>query len=194
MVSESKVGCSLQHSTLVESRRRQWELCYSCDYTKVLTFPWERDQRDSGLCTSHPSFKTLRVAWGLLLFFCALTLQFGFKNAEETFHAVSSEVPSFLDSSTHSNPWLWVSLLCVVSCSASAPEALLWPSSTVLVHSHEWQHEHLLLLSHLPELCLLQARFLAAPPSPTAPACPSPPAFLSPVRGDAQEGLWGAQP
>lgn len=133
----------------------------------------------------------------MLLFFCALTLQFGFKNTEEPFHAVSSEVPSFLDSCTLTAVRGSGFFCSVLSCSPSAPEALVWPSSAVLVLSHEWQHEHLLLLSHPPELCLLQGHSLAAPGSPSvaagASSCSSLlfPRFPVPTAGPCSDGIQG---
>lgn len=58
-------------STLVESRRRQWELCCSCDYTKVLTFPWERDQRGPLVCALHvPASKPSVLSGDVTLFLC----------------------------------------------------------------------------------------------------------------------------
>lgn len=189
-------------SILVESRGKQWELCCSCHYTMVLTFPWERDQRDSGLCTSCPSFKTLCVAWGMLLLFCALTLQFGFKNTEETFHAVSSEVPSFLDSSTLTVIPGSGFLCCVLSDVLqvhlkhfSGPQvpfllAALSGSMSISCFCHiplssAWCRDIPWLLQDFPVWLLWH---------PVAPASCSPPAFLSPGRGDAQEGFLGTQP
>lgn len=142
------------------------------------------------MCTSCPSFKTLRVAWGMLFFFYALTLQFGFKNAEETFHAVSSEVPSFLDSSTLKVICGSGFLSCVLSVALqvhlkhfSGPQvpflfaamsgsmSISWfchiPLSSACCRDVPW------LLHHLP------AWLLGHPAASSPPASCSPPDFLS---------------
>lgn len=176
-------------SILVESRRKQWELCCCCDYTKGLTFPWERDQRDSLVCALRvPASKPCVLPWGMLLFFCALTLQFGFKNSEETFHAVSSEVPSFLDSSTLTVIRGSGFLFCVLSVALqvhlkhfSGPQVLFLLAAVSgsmsiscfcpIPLSSAWCRDIPWLLHDLPAWLL--GHFAASSP-PFSPSCPVP--------------------